>query len=169
MQESGGRRICRSILIDVHSVRFLDQELLERLQEVAIFKDRFLSSYEEVMKHNKDSGVQNSGFSINGRGLTNIGQFRAYVENYLRAHPEIHQEMTLLVRQCAPGAQGIPLQIYCFTSTTVWAEYESIQSDIFDHLHAVLPTFALRAYQAPSGSDFHNIKLSAPAADRSSH
>ena len=90
---------------------------------------------------------------MNRRRLTNVGTFRAYAWNYLRNHPAIHENMTLLVRQLAPGPKGLPLEIYCFTTTTAWGEYESIQADVFDHLIAIVPDFGLRLYQEPAGSD----------------
>ena len=103
--------------------------------------------------HNEQQEVDESS-PVNGRHLTNLGTFRAYVEAYLRAHPRICQDMTLLVRQRAPGAHGLPIQIYVFTDTIVWAEYEGIQSDIFDHMLAVLPEFGLRVFQDPTGMDW---------------
>lgn len=100
---------------------------------------------------------------MNTRRITNIGTFRAYVEHYLRAHPGIHQDMTLLVRQLSPTPEGLPLEIYCFTNTTKWAEYESIQSDIFDHLLAILPEFGLQVFQNPSGTDMRGFLAQSPA------
>jgi len=95
---------------------------------------------------------------VNRRRLTNAGTFRAYAYNYLKNHPRIHDGMTLIVRQLSPGPEGLPLEIYCFTNTTAWAEYEDIQSDIFDHLLAIVPEFGLRLYQKPAGSDLANLK-----------
>ena len=94
---------------------------------------------------------------VNGRRLTNLGTFRAYVAAYLSSHPKIHDHMTFLVRQLAPTPQGLPLEIYVFTTTTVWADYESIQSDIFDHLLAVVPQFDLRVFQEPTGGDWRRL------------
>jgi len=97
----------------------------------------------------------------NTRRLTNVGTFRAYVDSYLRNHPQIHQTMTLLVRQLQPGREGLPIELYCFTNATAWGDYESIQSDIFDHIIALLPEFGLRVFQDPTGSDFKQLKQAA--------
>ena len=158
MSESGGRRIKRSISIDMNSIRFCDEEMLERFKKVQYISDYIEKKTEEVSKHNKDHKVDESVL-INGRHLTNIGTFRAYLESYLRNHPKIHQEMTFLVRQLPPGPQGLPIEIYVFSNDQDWARYEAIQADIFDHLFAVIPLFDLRAYQAPSGSDVKDLLL----------
>ncbi len=161
MQDSGGRRIKRAIHIDMNSIRFCDAEMLQRFQHFELIRDYLASRQKEVEEHNAESRVDASEL-VNGRRLTNVGTFRAYVAAYLRSHPLIRQDMTFLIRQLAPTGQGLPLEIYVFTSTTVWADYEGIQSDIFDHLLAVVPRFELRVFQEPAGSDFA-AALHAPA------
>jgi len=113
---------------------------------------------EEVNQYNKENGLDMS-FRINGRRLTNLGTFRAYLLSYLKSHPQIHQELTLMVRQLEASATGIPLEVYVFTKTTEWAAYEGIQSDIFDHIFAVLPEFGLRVHQSPTGYDVRSLAL----------
>jgi miniconductance mechanosensitive channel len=156
MQESGGRRIKRAIHLDMSSVRFCDEEMLQRFERFELIADYVRSRRDEVAAENSARGVDVSEL-INGRRLTNVGTFRAYVAAYLRQHPRIHPQLTFLVRQLAPTPQGLPLEIYVFTSTTVWAEYEGIQSDIFDHLLAVVPQFGLRVFQEPAGSDWQRL------------
>ncbi len=153
MQDSGGRRIKRAIHIDMHSIRFCDPEMLQRFERFELIRDYLNARRQEVEQYNAESRVDASEL-VNGRRLTNVGTFRAYVAAYLRSHPRIRQDMTFLIRQLAPTGQGLPLEIYVFTNTTVWAEYEDIQSDVFDHLLAVVPRFGLRVYQEPAGSDF---------------
>ena len=156
MSQSGGRRIKRSINIDLRSIQFADEELLERFKHIRILKDYLSKKLEEVREHN--SSITNDlSELINGRRLTNIGTFRAYCVAYLKNHPKIHsKDMTLLVRQLEPTQTGIPIQLYAFTNDTKWVNYEDIQADIFDHLLSILPEFKLRAYQTPSGSDLDN-------------
>ena len=152
MQEAGGRRIKRAIHIDLSSVHFLDDEEVERLARYEFLHAYLGQKREELQRVNRTPGED--GIIPERRRLTNVGTFRAYVLHYLRQHPRVHQDMTLLVRQLEPGPQGLPLQIYCFTNDTAWASYEGIQADIFDHVIAVLPEFGLRAFQEPAGSDF---------------
>lgn len=152
MQESGGRRIKRAIYLDQSSIHFLDSDAVDRLGKFRSLKDYLSRKDRELEEWNGAIGERGED-PVNARRLTNIGTFRAYVEHYLRAHPRVHQGMTILVRQLAPGAEGLPLEMYCFTNTVAWAEYESIQSDIFDHLYAILPLFGLRAFQNPAGYD----------------
>ena len=164
MQDSGGRRIKRAIHIDMNSIRFCDAEMLQRFERFELIRDYLDSRRKEVEEYNTESRVDASEL-VNGRRLTNVGTFRAYVAAYLLSHPRIRQDMTFLIRQLAPAAQGLPLEIYVFTNTTVWADYEGIQSDIFDHLLAVVPRFGLRVYQEPAGSDFAAaLHASAPRA-----
>ena len=164
MQDSGGRRIKRAIHIDMNSIRFCDAEMLRRYERFELIRDYLAVRRKEVERFNADSRVDASEL-VNGRHLTNVGTFRAYVAAYLRSHPLIRQDMTFLIRQLAPSGQGLPLEIYVFTNTTVWAEYEGIQSDIFDHLLAVVPRFGLRVFQEPAGSDFAaTLHASAPQA-----
>ncbi|WP_386820542.1 mechanosensitive ion channel family protein [Luteolibacter algae] len=153
MSESGGRRIKRSLFIDMRTIRFADKDLLEHFKRIRLLRPYLEAKLEEIQEFNQGFGITMDEL-INGRRLTNIGTFRAYCLAYLRNHPKIHQEgMTLLVRQLAPGAQGLPLEIYVFTNDTAWVSYEDIQGDIFDHLLSVLPEFGLSPYQAPSGAD----------------
>lgn len=147
MVESGGRRIKRSLLIDQSSVRFLNDEDLERLTKLELISDYLEERQTEIDAANAAAQVDTSTPG-NGRQQTNLGAFRAYVGRYLSAHPNIRGDFTRMVRQLDPtGNEGLPLQIYCFTDTTAWVAYETIQADIFDHLLAVLPLFGLRAYQ----------------------
>ena len=153
MEQTGGRRICRSLHVDQNSIRFLDDAALERASRIQLLQDYLERKQKEVAEHNAQQEVDERS-PVNGRRLTNIGTFRAYVEAYLRAHPRIRKDLTFLVRQQAPGPQGLPVQIYVFTDTTVWTEYEGIQADIFDHVLAVLPEFDLRVFQDPTGMDW---------------
>lgn len=146
MQDSGGRRIKRPLLIDVHSIRFVDAGMRARFERFQMLRPYLAARLEEIEAWNREHDADLTEM-VNGRRLTNIGCFRAYCVAYLRNHPKVHRDMTLLVRQLDPGPQGLPLQIYVFTNTTKWVDYEAIQSDIFDHLYSVLPLFELRAYQ----------------------
>ncbi len=158
MQESGGRRIKRSLFIDQHSIHFLTAEELEHIKGFKLLDGYFDDKINELNKWNEQHVKSNSGQTLDSRKLTNIGTFRAYIDKYIRNNPGIHQSgMTLMVRQLSPTPEGLPLEIYCFTNTTAWTEYEAIQSDIFDHLLAIAPEFNLRVYQAPSGSDMRAL------------
>lgn len=157
MEESGGRRIKRSLNLDMNSVAFCDQALLDELGQIQLLKPYLTQRLAEVAEHNQGLGIE-VGDLVNGRHLTNLGTFRAYVLAYLRSHPKINQEMTLLVRQLPPEEGGIPLELYAFSSDQVWANYESIQADIFDHLLAILPVFQLRVFQHPSGADVRALQ-----------
>lgn len=152
MSESGGRRIKRSILVETSSIQFLDEELFAYLK-----KANFLGSYLEERSHEINLANEESKLDmtvrINGRRLTNVGTFRNYLVSYLKAHPHIHQGMTLIVRQLGATNNGLPIEIYAFTNTTNWNRYEEIQADIFDHIFAVLPEFGLRAHESPTGYD----------------
>ena len=157
MSESGGRRIRRSLSLDMGSIRFCDGDLLEKLRKVNLLKDYLAGKEQEIAEWNKEHDAEN-GSQVNGRHLTNIGTYRAYIEAYLRAHPEIHQEgMTFLVRQLSPDSQGLPIEIYVFSKEQRWAFYEAMIGDIFDHLLAVLPEFELRIYQRPTGADLQGL------------
>ena len=151
MGDSGGRRIKRDLRIDINSVRFLTLEETERFKRFALLADYIVEKQEELVSYNEGLGRETD--NVNLRRLTNIGTFRAYVLSYLKHHPKIHREMTLLVRQLQPGASGLPLEIYAFTNITDWAVYEDIQADIFDHLLAVAGEFGLSMYQEPAGRD----------------
>lgn len=156
MQASGGRRIKRSLLIDTSSIMFCTDEMIEKFKKIHYLADYIEKRQKEIAEFNEKNEIDRSN-PVNGRALTNIGVFRAYITNYLKNHPGISQEKTLMVRQLAPNEHGLPLEIYTFTNTTVWAAYESIQSDIFDHLFAVAREFNLRLFQNPSGSDLKEL------------
>ncbi len=163
MQEAGGRRIKRALHLDQAAIRFLTEAEIERLGRFHLLEDYLRRKREELRGWNSRLGAS-ADTAANTRRLTNIGTFRAYVEQYLRRHPQVHQRMTLLVRQLEPDAEGLPLEIYCFTTTTAWAAYEAIQADIFDHLYAVLPEFGLAAFQNPTGTDFRAWRTEGLAA-----
>ncbi len=151
MSESGGRRIKRAILIDLDSIHFADEGELERWKEIDLIRDYLASKIREVRTYN--AAHPSSATSVaNARKLTNIGTFRAYCLAYLRANPAIHQRMTIIVRQLDPSDRGLPLEIYCFSSDTAWANYESIQSDLFDHFLAIMPEFGLTSFQVTSAA-----------------
>jgi len=156
MSESGGRRIKRSINLDMTSIRFCTQEMIDRFKKIQYINDYVDKKIEELNNHNKEHNVDES-ILVNGRHMTNIGTFRAYVVAYLKNHPKIHQNMTFLVRQLKPTEHGLPLEIYVFSNDQAWANYEAIQADIFDHILAVIPEFDLCVFQDPSGSDFRNL------------
>ena len=153
MKESGGRRIKRSIRVDLNTIKFCDEKMLARYSKIQFIREYIERKKEEVAEHNKTHEVDD-GNLVNGRRLTNIGTFRAYVIAYLRNHPKIDPQKTFLVRQLAPDENGLPIQIYVFANDTVWANYERIQADIFDHILAVVPEFDLRIFQEPTGVDF---------------
>lgn len=156
MQNSGGRRIKRTLRIAVSSVCFVDPDMREKFKQIDLIREYVTSRQAEIEKYNLENRV-NTAVLINGRRMTNIGVFRTYVQTYLEQHPGIHQEMTLLVRQLTPDEFGVPLEIYCFTNTVKWAGYETIQSDIFDHLFASASYFGLQIFQNPSGKDFARL------------
>ena len=156
MEESGGRRIKRAINIDMKSVRFCDDEMVQKFKKIQILQEYIDFKLEELAKYNKENGIDET-VKVNGRRMTNIGVFRKYVEAYLKKHPKIHNDMTFLVRQLNPSEKGIPLEIYVFSNDQQWANYESIQADIFDHLLAVIPEFNLRVFQNPTGDDFRQL------------
>ena len=157
MSQSGGRRIKRSISIDVSSIRFQTEDEVEHFTRFALLKDYIVSINRELTGYNA-ALERDVDADVNRRRLTNIGTFRAYMYNYLKNHPKIRKDMTLIVRQLSAGTEGLPLEIYCFTNTTAWADYEGIQSDIFDHLLAIVAEFGLRLFQKPAGSDLVNLK-----------
>jgi miniconductance mechanosensitive channel len=153
MSESGGRRIKRSLSIDMNTVRFLDNADLDRFERFALLED-YVAGKRKELAEDAPRGDGNLDESVNRRQLTNLGTFRVYIENYLRQRPEMHQGMTLMVRQLDPNPDGVSLEIYAFTNITDWIAYERIQADIFDHVLAVAPEFGLRVFQHPAGSDF---------------
>lgn len=154
MSDSGGRRIKRAFNVDQSTIRFLDDEEIERFGRFVLLREYIARKKAELESHNREHGGDQPGVESNARRLTNVGTLRAYIEAYLRQHAQIHQDMTLLVRQLAPGPEGLPIEIYAFSRDIRWAAYEGIQSDIFDHILAVVPTFGLRVFQSPSGADF---------------
>jgi len=156
MSESGGRRIKRAVNIDMTSIEFLGEEALGRLRRIELLKPYIEQKLADVESHNKELGVDETS-PINGRRLTNVGCFRAYLVAYLKHNPMINKEMTFLIRQLAPTELGLPMEIYVFSSDKVWANYEAIQSDIFDHVLAAMPEFGLRVFQNPTGADFSKL------------
>lgn len=165
MVQSGGRRIMRSFQVDAHSVKFIDPEFREELKKYHLIREFVETRQTEIETWNNEHQVDTSVL-INGRRMTNLGVFRHYIDAYLKHHPGINQDMTVMVRQLATESRGIPIQIYCFTNTTSWLEYESIQSDIFDHLYASTSFFGLDIFQEPSGTDISRA-LSHPSPDES--
>ena len=163
MSEAGGRRIKRALLIDQASVRFLEKDERDALRRVALIDEYLDAKRAELEAWNAQREAAGKD-PVNARRVTNLGTFRAYALAYLRAHAGIRDDMTLLVRQLDPGPTGLPLEIYCFTATTAWAEYEGIQSDIFDHLLAILPQFGLKVFQSRSDAPL-DVRLHRAAAD----
>ena len=161
MQESGGRRIQRVIYIDMNTIQFCTPNMLERYAKIRYIADYMARKHDELNAYNTRQGTPDQDL-VNLRRLTNIGTFRAYVSEYLRHHPMINLSMTFLVRQLAPTEHGLPLEIYVFCKDKTWANYEAVQSDIFDHLLAILPEFDLRVYQYPSGRDLLALKETLP-------
>lgn len=157
MSLSGGRRIKRALYLDASSVHFMNEQEIARCGRFLLLEDYLsgkqgeLSAYNESLAGSVDGQADTA---VNMRRLTNIGTFRAYAARYLEKHPQVHKGMTLMVRQLAPGPQGIPIELYCFTTTTAWGEYEDIQADMFDHLLAIIPEFGLRLFQQPAGTEF---------------
>jgi miniconductance mechanosensitive channel len=162
MSEAGGRRIKRSIHIEMSSVGFLTEQQLTKLRKADLLT-QYISDKITMIESDNASKKTDMSVMLNGRRLTNIGTFRNYLVALLKTHPHIHQEMTLIVRQLEPSSQGLPVEIYAFTNTTNWNEYENIQSDIFDHVLAILPEFSLRAHEAPTG---HDVRMLSPRAEQ---
>lgn len=161
MSESGGRRIKRALKVDKNSIRFLTEDEIQDLRKFKLLDAYFEKKIPDVEEWNK----QTAASGVNARRLTNIGTFRNYVQSYLENHPGIKKDFTLLVRHLAPGETGVPIEVYAFTNTTAWAEYEGIQADIFDHLFAIMPEFGLRLFQNPSGYDFSHLVSELKATD----
>jgi len=157
MEESGGRRIKRHINIDMRSVKFCSPEMLEKFKGIIYLRDYIDEKQEEIARYNIENKIDDS-IIVNGRRMTNLGTFRKYLEMYLKNHPMIHDNMTFLVRHLQPDETGIPIEIYVFSKDQKWANYESIQADIFDHILAVIPEFDLIAFQNPSGDDIRSLK-----------
>jgi miniconductance mechanosensitive channel len=156
MQESGGRRLKRSINFNMQSIKFCTPEMLDRFRKIRIIKDYIDQKEIELNSYNTENNIDEEVL-INGRRQTNLGVFRAYLQAFLQNHPMVHQEMTLLVRQLQPTDLGIPMEIYVFSRITEWAAFENLQSDIFDHILAIIPLFDLQVFQSPTGDDFRKL------------
>ncbi|MBS4204336.1 mechanosensitive ion channel family protein [Lederbergia citrea] len=156
MQSSGGRRIKRSLFIDTNSISFCTEEMIEKFKNIHYLSDYIINREREIAEYNRNNEFNRSN-PVNGRALTNLGVFRAYISKYLQNHPGINQEMTLMVRLLAPSENGVPIEIYAFTNDVRWVVYESVQGDIFDHLFAIAPEFGLRIFQNPSGNDLKTL------------
>ena len=157
MSESGGRRIKRALYVDMNTIRLCTPEMLERFSKIQYIAEYIQKKQAEVATWNKERNVDDN-VQVNGRRLTNVGTFRAYIRSYLINHPKIHNEMTMLVRQLHPTEYGLPIEVYCFSNDQAWANYEDLQADIFDHILAVAPEFGLRIFQNPSGSDVQSLR-----------
>ena len=153
MQESGGRRVKRSINIDMNSVKFCTPEMLEKYCKIQLLTNYVEQTEEVIKEYNKENHIDNS-ILVNGRRQTNLGVFRAYLSCYLKSHPDVNHDMTCMVRQLQPTDHGIPLELYFFSATTSWIPYEDLQSDVFDHLLAIISEFDLHVFQSPTGDDF---------------
>jgi len=156
MQLAGGRRIKRAIYIDLSSVKFCTEEMLKKYKHFQLLSDYIEKKKEEVGKFNEDQKVDMEEL-VNGRRLTNLGTFRAYLKAYLRQRSDVHQGLTFLIRHLEPGPNGLPIEVYVFAKTIEWSVYEDIQADIFDHICAVVPRFDLQIFQYPTGGDFREI------------
>jgi len=156
MEESGGRRIKRSVAIDTNSIKFCDSAMLGRFEKFDLIRGYVREKEDELKQYNKGKNLAEEDY-ISGKHQTNVGIFRKYLEVYLKQHPQIHDEMTFLVRQLQPSGKGLPIEIYVFSKDQAWANYEAIQSDIFDHIFAVIPEFELRVFQEPTGSDIARL------------
>jgi len=157
MLDQGARRLKRSVTIDITSVRFLTPESVEALKKVQLIRGYLEEKEKEIEGYNREKGIDES-LLINGRHLTNLGVFRIYLIHYLKDHPRVHQGMTQMVRQLEPSETGVPLELYVFVDDIDWASFETVQSDIFDHIFAVVDNFGLRIFQNPSGSDFRSLR-----------
>ena len=146
MSDSAGRRIKRAINIDIQSIEFCDCQDIEDFSKIRYINAYIEKKKQELASFNQDQQVDEEDL-VNSRRMTNIGTFRAYMEAYLRNHPKLNNDLTMMVRQLKPTEHGLPLEIYCFSAQKDWVAYEAIQADIFDHVLAMLPVFKLRAYQ----------------------
>lgn len=157
MVEFGGRRIKRSIYIDVNSIAFCTPEMLEKFKKIEYLKDYINTTEKELNEYNNSNNITHTELLINGRHMTNIGTFRAYIRNYLNQLPSLNREMVQMVRQLTPGENGLPIEICVFTTNTDWEHFEGIQADIFDHIFSVAEEFGLRIFQNPTGYDVKQI------------
>ncbi len=156
MQESGGRRIKRKVFVAVNSIKVCDNQLIDKMKQVDYLEQYITSKVEEIAEHN-NTAVKNASVAVNGRRLTNVGLFRAYIQQYLKKHPQVNTNLTCMVRQLEPTPNGLPLEVYCFSADKNWVNYEGIQADIFDHILAVAGYFDIELFQNPSGSDFKGL------------
>ncbi len=159
MDESGGRRIKRSINIDMNSINFCTPEMLERFMKFEYVSEYVEKTEKVMLEYNKKKNIDDD-LLVNGRRQTNVGVFRAYLKGYLRNNPKVNPEMTFLVRQLEPGSEGLPIEVYVFSRDQEWSNYEDIQADIFDHILAVIPEFDLKVFQQPTGLDFTSLNKS---------
>ena len=158
MSQSGGRRIKRAILIKANSIKYIDEEHLEKYKKIQLVTDYLEDRQKDIDQYNKQNNIDKSVL-INGRNMTNFGVFRKYLDEYLKINPAVNKDMTIMTRQLAPTAQGIPLEIYCFSVDKAWKNYEYIQADVLDHILAAIPYFDLEAYELPSGKDFDALDI----------
>ncbi|HNX54938.1 MAG TPA: mechanosensitive ion channel [Prolixibacteraceae bacterium] len=156
VDDAGGRRIKRSINIDMKSVRFCDEKMLEKFSQFDLIKNYISEKQAEINEHNQKAGIKKD-VALNGRHQTNLGIFRKYLEEYLRNNPSINTEMTLVVRHLQPKESGLPIEIYVFSKQKQLYEFEAVQADLFDHILAAIPEFGLRVFQAPSGGDINDL------------
>ena len=156
MEESGGRRIKRSINIDMNSVKFCTPDMLDKYRQIDLLKEYISETENKIKAYNEEHGV-NDAIKVNGHRQTNIGVFRAYLNNYLKSLPTINQRMTCMVRQLQPTETGIPMELYFFSAIKEWIPYEGVQADVFDHVLAIIPEFDLRVFQNPSGDDLRSL------------
>lgn len=154
MEESGGRRIKRSFFIDVSTIKFIDKKMTDKFKDFHLLKDYIKQKEAEIAEYNTKYKLEKDN-EVNARRMTNIGTFRKYIEYYLKEHPKLKKDMTILVRQLQVTPEGLPLEIYVFSAEQRWIEYEAIQSDIFDHIFAIINEFSLKLYQNPTGQDFY--------------
>jgi miniconductance mechanosensitive channel len=166
MQESGGRRIKRAVYIKISTVRFCNQEMLDRYCNVRLVQDYIKQRQKEIEAYNLEKNIDTKASMVNGRRMTNIGIFRAYVLNYLQQNPNINHDMTCMVRQLEATEKGVPLEIYCFSKIKAWVDYERIQSDLFDHILAAVHQFDLEIFENPAGSDWHQLKIKTEQNDQ---
>ncbi len=157
MQESGGRRIKRPIFIKISSVKLADEAMLKRFERIELARPHIVKKRADIARHNEETKADIAASIVNGRRMTNLGIFRAYALNYISKNPNINQDMTRMVRQLATTPNGIPMEIYCFSTLKSWVEYEGVQADIFDHLFAVVSQFDLEVFENPAGADFKRI------------
>lgn len=156
MQESGGRRVKRSINIDMTSVKFCTPEMLDKYRKIRLLKDYIEKTEHIIQEYNEEHGIDNS-ILVNGRRQTNLGVFRAYLTAYLKSLPEVNPKLTCMVRQLQPTDRGLPMELYFFSSIKDWVPYEGVQADVFDHVLAIIPEFDLQVFQSPSGRDFQRV------------